>query len=124
MTSQSFLIYQYGCCGGQQYIGKTTQLLGERIKQHIPSKIIDREADKKMKVEKNDSAVTKHLKENAECVPLCKPESPFKILEEARSNSHLDVLETIFSKKKTLTSPVCTKRIHPSTTTLFLSLHE
>ena len=99
MTSRSFLIYQYGCCCGQQYIGKTTQLLGERIKQHIPSKIIDREADKKMKVEKNDSAVTKHLKENAECVPLCKPESRFKILAEARSNSHLDVLETIFIKK-------------------------
>ena len=52
-----------------------------------------------MKVEKNDSAVTKHLKENAECVPLCKPESQFKILAEARSNSHLDVLETIFIKK-------------------------
>ena len=100
MTSRSFLIYQYGCCCGQQYIGKTTQLLGERIKQHIPSKIIDREADKKIKVEKNDSAVTKHLKENDECVPLCsKPESRFKILAEARSNSHLDVLETIFIKK-------------------------
>ena len=43
-----------------QYVGKTTQVLPERIKQHVARKLIDRRTEKRMKIEKNDSAVTEH----------------------------------------------------------------
>ena len=73
-------------------MGKTTQVLSERIKQHVARKLIDGKTEKRVKIEKNDSAVTKHLKGNPECIPL-EPERCFTVLARARNKSHVDVLE-------------------------------
>ena len=37
--SKSFVVYEFRCCCGQTYVGKTTQRLSERILQHIPNKL-------------------------------------------------------------------------------------
>ena len=105
MTSRSCVIYSYKCCCEQQYIGKTVQILSERIKQHVPSKLNAR-------VGANDSAVTKHLKER----PLCIPENPasrFKILARARNRSHLDLLEAIFIRS--FSPSLCQQKAHVRT---------
>ena len=39
MTSRSNVVYLYKCFCEQRYVGKTTQVLAERIKQHVPSKL-------------------------------------------------------------------------------------
>ena len=88
MTSRSCVIYSYKCCCEQQYIGKTVQILSERIKQPMPSKLNAR-------VSANDSTVTKHLKERLVCIPE-NPASLFEILASARNRSLLDLLEAIF----------------------------
>ena len=90
-----------------QYVGKTTQVLPERIKQHVARKLIDGRTEKRMKIEKNDSAVTKHLKVNPECIPL-EPERCFTVLAQARNKSHLDVLEAVFIR--TLSPDMCQQK--------------
>ena len=93
MTLRSFIVYNYKCYCGRQYVGKTTQVLSERIKQHVPHKRVG-------KTElQNDSAITKHLRQN---VATCTRDDDqtitkqFQVLTQARSRSHLDVLEAIY----------------------------
>ena len=88
-------------------MGKTTQVLSERIKQHVARKLIDGKTEKRLKIEKNDSAVTKHLKGNPECIPL-EPERCFTVLARARNKSHLDVLEAVFIR--TLSPDMCQQK--------------
>ena len=106
-TAKSLLVYNYKCCCGKQYVGKTTQVLSERIKQHVARKLIDGKTEKRVKIEKNDSAVTKHLKGNPECIPL-EPERCFTVLARARNKSHLDVLEAVFIR--TLSPDMCQQK--------------
>ena len=80
------VVYLYKCCCEQRYAGKTPQVLAERIKQHVPSKL---SAEALVRVGANDSAVTKHLKESPACIPQV-PASRFEVLANARSRSHLD----------------------------------
>ena len=106
-TSKSNLIYEFTCCCGQAYVGKTTQCLSERIKQHIPAKILT--DPPVLKKNKADSAITRHLKESTACL---QPDvtKKFKILAQARHQRHLDVLEAIFIKNKKPT--LCNQKEH------------
>ena len=74
-------------------VGKTTQCLSERIKQHIPAKILT--DPPVLKKNKAYSAITRHLKESIACL---QPDvtKKFKILAQARRQRHLDVLEAIY----------------------------
>ena len=38
-NQRSMVIYQYVCHGDSRYVGRTTQRLQERIKQHVPKAI-------------------------------------------------------------------------------------
>ena len=95
MTSLSSVIYQYQCCCEQQYIGKTTQRLTERIKQHVPNKLLKSKSNSK---EKSDSAITKHVKSNTTCLPATQEEllTRFQVMAKARNHAHLDVMEAVF----------------------------
>ena len=97
-TSQSLLVYKYSCCCGEQYVGKTSQVLAERIKQHIPNKVMEKNQAKHIKTEKTDSAITKHLKESTNCIPT-DPQARFQTLAKARNKQHLDILEALFIRK-------------------------
>ena len=98
-TSKSNVVYEYGCCCGQTYVGKTSQRLSERIRQHVPDSLMQtRPVTRKAKV---DSAVTRHLKENPTCIDSNQKSMTgrFRILAQARSQLQLDVLEALLIKK-------------------------
>ena len=88
-------------------MGKTTQVLSERVKQHVSRKLIDGKTEKRVKIEKTDSAMTKHLKGNPECIAL-EPERCFTVLARARNKRHLDVLEAVFIR--TLSPDMCQQK--------------
>ena len=94
---KSCLVYEYKCCCGQTYLGKTTQRLAERVKQHILDKLFRATRTSLCKVP-GDSAVTKHLKEYPDCLAVERREN-FTILAQARHKAHLDVLEALYIKK-------------------------
>ena len=96
-TSRSHVIYFYKCCCEMQYVGKTTQVFSERIKQHIPAKLIFGKV-RTRHIEWCDSAITKHLKERRECIPSAHEivANQFRIPASARNKMHLDVLEAVF----------------------------
>ena len=95
--TRSNVIYEYRCCCGRAYVGKTSQRLSERIRQHVPDGLL-RTPPLTKKV-KTDSAITRHLKEDLNCVYESQPTERFRILAQARSQLQLDLLEALFIKK-------------------------
>ena len=94
-TSRSQLVYKYQCCCDKQYVGKTTQVFSERIKQHVSNKLREAKTVATRKIEAKDSAVTKHLKESPDCL-RSDPRSRFKVIAQARNKANLDVLEAVY----------------------------
>ena len=83
----------------QAYIGKTSQHLKERIKQHIPDDLLAEPLVKTgLKVKASDSAICKHLKVNASACIHPRMHQRFCVLAKARDKQHLDVLEALFIK--------------------------
>ena len=91
-------------------MGRTTQRLQERIKQHVPSvirsRILDSREDAAVTdlrlLERNqamamNSAIGKHLAENATCAKNYRDER-FSILGRGRTNFHLSALESTYIK--------------------------
>ena len=103
-TAQGSVVYEYTCRCNRTYVGKTSQLLGERVKQHVPDRLFLNLRGRALKVSPGDSAITKHLSEADECVDsIVSCRSRFTILARARNSQHLDVLEALFIRSK---SPV------------------
>ena len=105
--SMSNIIYLYECrrCESQ-YVGKTTQNLIARIKQHVPRHLLPQTADgpqtkkrgrppKSTKDVDFSSAIAQHLADNEQCRQSYSDEH-FTVLSRARSKFHLDVLEAAF----------------------------
>ena len=109
--SFSNIVYLYECRQCEcRYVGKTTQHLSERIKQHVPKHLLDsvrtstipqvRKRGRPPKKRNNpgedyQSAIACHLAANELC---CRQysDSDFRILAHARSQQHLNVLESVF----------------------------
>ena len=98
-TSQSSVIYEYTCRCNRAYVGKTTQHLGERIKQHIPDRLFVNLRGKPAVATAGDSAITRHLRESEDCLHLDRRNS-FKIIAKARHSQHLDVLEALYIRNR------------------------
>ena len=60
-TSKSLAIYHFTCSCELTYVGRTSQCLSERIKQHIPVSMLKSEA-RLGTVKRTDSAITRHMK--------------------------------------------------------------
>ena len=99
-TDQSLLVYEYTCCCGCTYVGKTIQRFSERIRQHVPEKLLAEEPV--LESARSDSAVTRHLKRSPACISE-ETRGRFKVLARARSEAHLNVLEALFILKFTPT---------------------
>ena len=94
--------------------GRTTQRLGDRIKQHVPSNIrnttaLQREQPPRSCRSRNtaktgDSVIGKHLLDKPDCAKLYKDDT-FQIIGRARSSFHLAVLESIYIQTKK--PPLC-----------------
>ena len=95
---QSSIVYRFTCCCGHTYVGKTTQQVAERIKQHIPEKFLKPRPN--LRIEKLDSAVTKHLKGQPDCITEIRDNlmKHFQVIAHARSQLYLDILEALHIK--------------------------
>ena len=113
-TAASNIVYEYRCCCGQAYIGKTTQCLSERIKQHVPDKLLA--SSPSLRRTAADSAITRHLKDNPDCISAGLRQN-FSIVARARHQTHLNVLEALYISKF---SPVlCCQKDHVRVLSLF-----
>ena len=107
-TLKSSVVYEYSC--HSRYVGRTSQRLQDRIKQHVP-KWLQQQAKrptrsqpgKSCKLKRNnpdcDSAIGQHLLDNEQC-PANYNDKRFKILAVARNSFHLCLLEATFIKIK------------------------
>ena len=112
--SLSLIVYRFSCCCGQDYVGRTIQRLSERIKQHVPDKLLA--PSPSLRKAAADSAITRHLKESPSCISD-KLRQNFSILARARHQTHLDVLEALFINK--LSPSLCCQKDHVRVLSVF-----
>ena len=111
-TQKSSVVYEFTCQCDSGYVGRTTQRLEDRIKQHVPSHIRNKTHPKREQPSRScktkittktcDSAIGQHLLENPDCAKNYNCDM-FRIIGKARSSFHLAVLESVYiSTKKPL----------------------
>ena len=101
-TQKICVVYEISCQCEARYVGRTTQRLADRIKQHVPTSIrtkntIIREQPPRMCKNSNsklksDSAIGQHLSKNPKCAKTYSDDN-FRIIGQARSSFHLSVLK-------------------------------
>ena len=94
---QSNLIYLYSCRCGCRYVGKTTQRLETRAKQHVPAILFEPAKDNKKR--NSTSSIGQHLLDNVECLENYDLKM-FSIICRARSENILHILEPLFIKSR------------------------
>ena len=109
---KSNVIYQFSCHCDSWYVGRTSQRLQDRIKQHIPKSICSCSSSQKRLLPArrcksstqtntqslaSDSAIGLHLLQNPTCAQHY-DDSRFSILAQGRSPFHLSALEATFIK--------------------------
>ena len=139
-NQRSIVIYEYVCHCDSRYVGRTTQRLQDRIKQHVPKAIRQKTAltheqgtqrsqpkrtqpNRKCKAKsktqfepESDSAIGQHLLESNQCCARNYSDSRFMILTTARSQFHLSLLEAVYiSRKKSRFVQGKAVRIHSTT---------
>ena len=102
---KSSAVYVFTCQCDSGYVGRATQRLEDRIKQHVPSNIRNkthpqreqppRSCKSKITTKTCDSAIGQHLPENPDCAKNYNGDM-FRIIGKARSSFHLAVLESIY----------------------------
>ena len=88
----SNVIYLFQCRCDCRYVGKTTQHLETRIKQHVPCSA--RLAIQAGKKPVTSSAICEHLTANPECAKEFSS-AKFSVLHKARNRAMLDMLEAV-----------------------------
>ena len=124
-NQKSMVIYECVCHCDNRYVGRTTQRIQQRIKQHVPKAIrqkntliqeqgthrsqpIKTQPNRKCKAKsktqfepESDSAIGQHSLESNQCARNYS-DSQFKVLTTARFQFHLSLLEAVYiSWKKT-----------------------
>ena len=100
----SMVVYQYVCRCECRYVGRTSQRLQDRIRQHVPKTIRNKTNQERIQPTRKskinsftpncDSAIGTHLLKHPNCA-LHYNDNQFSILSKARSEFHLAVLESI-----------------------------
>ena len=106
-TQKSCVVYEFSCRCEARYVGRTTQRLADRIKQHVPTSIRKksntvREQPPRLCKNNNskincESAIGQHLLTNPECAKTYTDDN-FRIIGQGRSSFHLSVLESVYIK--------------------------
>ena len=99
----SNLVYLFVCHCDSRYVGRTSQRLQERIKQHIPKFTIStsrKSLPRRCKANNSprqfhESAIGQHLLDNPACASHYNDDK-FSILARGRSLFHLSALESYF----------------------------
>ena len=115
-TQKSCVVYEFSCRCEARYVGRTTQRLADRIKQHVPTSIRKksntvREQPPRLCKNNNskincESAIGQHLLTNPECAKTYTDDN-FRIIGQGRSSFHLSVLESVYIKTQ---NPVLCKQ--------------
>ena len=102
---KSLVVYEFCCRCEARYVGRTTQRLEDRIKQHVPTSIRTKTSAEREQPRRNckrrnaqincDSAIGQHLLENPDCAKTYSDDN-FRIIGQARSSFHLGVLESVY----------------------------
>ena len=110
------LVSEFSCRCEARYVGRTTQRLADRIKQHVPTSIRKksntvREQPPRLYENNNskincESAIGQHLLTNPDYVTTY-TDANFWIIGQARSSFHLSVLETVYIESQ---NPVLCKQ--------------
>ena len=99
-TSPSSVVYEYTCHCERKYVGRMSQCLSERIKQHVPATFL--QAQPGLRKAKSDSAVARHLKENPACLQGGdNVRKRFRVLARVRHLSHLSIIEAVHIRDRT-----------------------
>ena len=114
LLENSNFIYKYACRCERTYVGETCQRFSERIKQHIPDKLYKKPPDKR--VATSDSAITKHLQAQPECIPQ-ERNSSFSVITPARNSAHRFTLEALYIRS--LRPELCRQKKHIKVLRLF-----
>ena len=119
---KSNVIYQFSCHCDSRYVGRTSQRLQDRIKQHVPKSFRSCSSSKKGLLSAHrcksstqtntqslasNSAIGLHLLQNPTCAQHY-DDSRFSILAQGRSPFHLSALKPLSSKL--LTPPSADKK--------------
>ena len=107
-TQKSSVIYEYKCYRDSRYVGRTSQRLQDRIKQHVPQWLRQqstrpRRSQPHRLCKRNDtkpdcdSAIGQHLLENGQCALNCNNKR-FSIFATACSSFHHNFLEAGYIK--------------------------
>ena len=137
-NQRSMVIYEYVCHCDSRYVGRTSQRLQERIKQHVPKAMRqkttltleqgthrsqptrtqpNRKCKAKSKTQfepESDSAIGQHLLEFNQCTRNYS-DSQFKILTRARSQFRLSLLEAVYISRKKQICAGKSSSIHSTT---------
>ena len=104
--SSSCVVYDFKCECGSRYVGRTTQRLSERIKQHVPSVIRNKTVPLRNQPKRQctsaqtincDSAIGRHLLSNR-CCTNTYSDSKFNILAKCRSTFFLKIMVSMYIK--------------------------
>ena len=108
LPSNSSVVYEFSCRSDARYVGRTTQRLADRIKQHVPLNIRKesstvREQPHRMcksisSIVTCESAIGQHLITNPECAKTY-TDYNFRIIGQARSSFHFGVLESVYIRE-------------------------
>ena len=106
-TQKSCVVCEFSCRCEARYVGRTTQRLADRIKQHVPTSIRKKSStvrEQPPRISKNisskiscESAIGQHLITNPECAKTYTNDN-FRIIGQARSSFHLGILESVYIK--------------------------
>ena len=107
---QSNVVYQFLCHCDSRYVGRTSQRLQQRIKQHVPKAILQEHISqdrstlarsckqiRSFKAETSFSAIGQHLLKNPTCAREYN-DNKFSILARGRTSFHLSTLEAAYIK--------------------------
>ena len=107
---QSNIVYQFLCHCDSRYVGRTSQRLQQRIKQHVPKTILQKHISqdrstlarsckpiRSFKTETSFSAIGQHLLQNLTCAHEYN-DNKFSILSRGRTSFHLSTLEATYIK--------------------------
>ena len=94
-------VYQFLCHCDSRYVGRTSQRLQQKIKQHVPKTIlqehISQDRIRSFKAETSFSAIGQHLLQNPTCAREYN-DNKFSILARGRTSFHLSTLEATYIK--------------------------
>ena len=104
--SSSCVVYDFNCECGSRYVGRTSQRLSDRIKQHVPNAIRQKPIPTRKQPKRQcastttvncDSSIGRHLLSNKTCAEAYN-ESRFRILSKCRSSYNLKIKEAVYIK--------------------------